>query len=908
MYFKIFLKTPVRSLLILFILSLFLFCYGTNTASNKGPLAATNNDFPAFARINDGSKAIHVIDFKEGWKFKATDENKWMDATVPGTVQEDLIKVGRLRDPYYRDNELDAQWVEKKEWEYQYSFNLDESILRRDMVFLDCRGLDVICELYLNNTLVANTQNMFIEYEFDVKEHLQVGINTLRVVFRSVLEWNKKQADEDPRVTWRSGDAVTNDALKGLLYYSRKEASDFGWDWGVRLLSSGIWKPIRLVAYDTGRIVQLDVRQDLSNINKADLYLNAELETYRSGEFAVDFEVMFEDSIIAHTIVPVSNGKAHCMISIPNPKIWWPNGWGEHPLYTVKAILLDKDIRVHTRQTKIGLRTVEIVREKDNRGETFGINVNGKLIFCKGSNWIPADAMPGRLTEGHYKHLLQSCVDANMNMIRVWGGGLYEADVFYDFCDENGILIWQDFMFASGPYLATKPYLENVKAEVKNVVLRRRHHPSIALWCGNNESEHNMGNGQNWIAHNPAINWTDYDKIFNEVIPQTAALYDPDRPYWPSSPHNPLDRDGKSPDYQEKSGNVHTYEVWGGEKRFDAYSEMGKYRFVSEFGFQSLPNIETIRSFTAPEDRYFSSSIMDYHNLTGRKPNQNQGNVRIATYTADRFRMPTNMENWITVSQILQGEGMKMGCEAMRQNYPHSTGALYWQLNDNWPVISWSSIDYFGRWKAVHYMAKRFFNPILVSGAVKKGRILVYGSNDLLKTEACTLKWELSQFDGTVLRSGTKESNLPANQSMLLETLDFSDLVNDDTSLSTYRKESYRNRENIFLSLRLEQGDSLLSSNMVFFVPPKYWNLEKPEIQYMINREQGETKIILTAKKYAAYVELGVHNSHAQFSDNYFHLLPGESKTVFVVSAEIPYKEFQSSFYAKSLIDTYSNF
>jgi beta-mannosidase len=869
---------------------------------------ASDPDFPAFARINDGSGVVNVIDLNGPWKFKATDETEWMDAVVPGTVQQDLIRVGRLEDPYYRDNEFDAQWVEKKEWEYERSFTITEAFLEKDRILLDCRGLDVICELYLNNVLIANTQNMFIEYEFDVKQHLHKGTNILRAVFRSVLEWNKKQADSDLRVTWRSGNAVTNDALKGLLYYSRKEASDFGWDWGIRLLSCGIWKSVRLVAYDMGRITQLGVRQKLADPKEALLFVSAEGETYQAGNFSIDFEVMLQDTVIARTSQALVNGKADGTIRVADPKLWWPNGLGEQPLYKVEAILKSGEKTVHKRRVRIGLRTIEVNREKDERGERFGVRVNGELIFCKGANWIPADAIPGRLTEKHYKHLLGSCIDANMNMIRLWGGGLYEPDVFYEFCDEKGLLIWHDFMFASGPYLATEPYLENVRAEIKNVVLRRRHHPSIALWCGNNESEHNMAGGQRWLFNNPAVSWEEYDKIFYQAIPQTAAFFDPDRLYWPSSPHNPLDREQKRPDYKTASGTVHTYEVWGGEKCFNAYAEMGKYRFVAEFGFQSLPHLQTIRAFTAPEDRYFPSVILDHHNLVGRKPDQNRGNVRIIKNAADMFRTPSGINNWVSVTQILQGEGMKMGCEAMRRNYPNSTGALYWQLNDNWPVVSWSSIDYFGRWKALHYMAKRFFNPVLVSGIVRDGEVLVYGCNDLPEEKTCHLEWNLSGFDGTVLKSGMSDAKLPANHSSLLKILDVSDLVNENPELNTYRKDSYRNRSNVILSIRLARGDSILSSNIVFFVPPKHWQLKEPEIKYTLIKELGSTKITLSSNRFAAYVELGVNDSYAQFSDNYFHLFPGETKTVYVIASEVPQKEFKKGFFVRSLFDTYAKF
>ena len=905
--FRILYRTLRSPLLTIFYISLSVFIAGCQQYEDLPSLIkASGKDFPAYARINDGSAIQDTIDLDGSWKFKATDETAWMDALVPGTIHQDLIRTGRLKDPYYRDNELDAQWVEKKEWEYERTFTVDEAFLGKDRILLDCRGLDDICDLYLNDILVAKTQNMFIENEFDVKNILKQGTNKLHAVFHSVLEWSRKQAESDPRVTWTAKGAVTTDAIKGLLYYSRKEASDFGWDWGIRLLSCGIWKPIRLCGYDMGRITQLGVRQDLANPAEAILSAEAEVETYKSGNYSVNFEVMLNDSVVFSSEQEPIKGKVQATLRIPHPEIWWPNGWGDHPLYTVKAVLENDGKIVHSRQVRTGLRTIEIAREKDERGESFGIKVNGRLIFCKGANWIPADAMPGRLTEKRYEHLLQSCIDANMNMIRLWGGGLYEPDIFYEFCDENGLMIWHDFMFASGPYLATEPYLENVKAEIRNVVLRRRHHPSIALWCGNNESEFNMAGGQNWIANNPAVTWDDFDKIFYETIPQTAALYDPDRPYWPSSPHNPLDRKQERPDFQSASGTTHTYEVWGGERRFDAFSEMGKYRFVAEFGFQSLPSKETVYYFTDPADRYFPSTILDHHNLTGRKPNQNQGNVRIAAFTADMFRMPVGIDNWITVSQILQGEGMKMGCEALRRNYPGSTGALYWQLDDNWPVISWSSIDYFGRWKALHYMAKRFFSPVLVSGIEKDGKVMIYGCNDLLEEKDCRLEWTLLHFDGTRVESGASDIRLPANLSAMLMTLDLQSQVKENPELSTYRKDSYRNRSNLLLSIKLVQGDNLLSSDIVTFVPPKYWQLKDPELKYSIAMENGRKKITLSANHFAAYVELGVNNSYAQFSDNYFHLLPGETKTIYVTSSEVPDNEFRKRFFARSLIDTYS--
>lgn len=474
----------------LLLLNFFIICIlsGCNTNDHSN-FVKDNTEVSVFSTTNDSSDIIETIDLGGNWKFKAADETEWMDASVPGTVQEDLIRSGKLIDPFYRDNEFDAQWVEKKEWIYEREFVIKNSYLEHDKIFLDCRGLDTLCDLFLNDSLVAQTKNMFIEYEFDVKKYLHRGNNNVRAIFHRISDWNQKQVASDSRVSWAMGNHTTNDALKGLLFYSRKEASDFGWDWGIRLLSCGIWRPIRLTAFDTGRIKELGVMQDLSNPSVAMLSVKATIESFRSSAMKIDVIVTLEGKAVTSGTFPVKDSMVFAQLSIHDPKLWWPNGLGEHPLYTVTAKLIENGKKIHSREIRLGLRTIQLHREKDRRGETFGFKVNGKLIFCKGANWIPADALPNRLIESQYKLLLSSCIESNMNMIRVWGGGLYESDYFYDFCDAHGLMIWHDFMFATGPYLAEESYLKNVKEEIKSVVLRLRNHPSIALWCGNNESE-----------------------------------------------------------------------------------------------------------------------------------------------------------------------------------------------------------------------------------------------------------------------------------------------------------------------------------------------------------------------------------------------------------------------------------
>ncbi|MFC1483512.1 glycoside hydrolase family 2 protein [Candidatus Neomarinimicrobiota bacterium] len=837
------------------------------------------------------------IDLNGSWEFKATDEEEWTEAQVPGTIWSDLLRAGRIPDPFYRDNELKVQWVEKKEWEYRRTFQVDEDLLKHDKVILDCRGLDTITEIIINGSPVAKTENQFIEYEFDVKSLLVVGENRIHIIFRSILEWDRQQVAAEPKVSWTSS--------KGRMFFTRKEGSDFGWDWGVRLVTSGIWRPIRITAYQTARITDIAVRQNLSDPGNAILMIGADVEEYGSQQLELSLEVRLGEELVAEAEVPVADSYAGTTVEIQDPQLWWPNGWGEQPLYRVVARLMDGGIEIHRKELPIGLRTIELVREKDERGETFGFKVNGNLIFCKGVNWVPADALPERPTEDHYRALLGACKEANMNMIRLWGGGEYQPDIFYEFCDENGIMIWHDFMFAVGPFIANEAYLANVEAEITSVVRRLRHHPSIVLWSGNNECESNMGGGQQWIEKYEAVTWEEYDKIFNELIPQTAARYDPDRPYWPSSPHHPLDRDKANPDWETSSGDAHPWDVWHGAEPFSWYEDNLGFRFVSEYGFQSLPVMETIRAFTAPEDRYFASYVLDHHNKCGKIGAARPGNQRIAAYMTDMFKLPDSFADWVYVSQIMHGEAMKIGTEAYRRNFPHTTGALYWQLNDNWPTISGSSIDYYGRWKATHYFAVRFFNPVLVTSKVNNAAVSIWGVNDRLEPLNAELHWTLSRFDGDEVEQGTQIVELPANSSTLITVLDLTDHVAENPEYQTYRKDCYENRSKYYLAYRLVHEDQELASNVEFFVPPKYLELVEPNLKYQVKREGDESVITISTERFAAYVQLGLERGYARFSDNFFHLLPGEERKVRTVEYMGTTKELREQLHISSLTDSF---
>lgn len=850
---------------------------------------------PAFAVLPERESCAASIDLNGPWQFKATDENEWLEALVPGEVHTDLLRAGRLADPFYRDNELKVQWVEKKEWEYRRGFTVGEDFLRHDRIVLDCRGLDTIAEVYLNGVPVAATRNMFIEHEFDVKPLLHPGGNELRIVFRSVLEWIKRQNASDPRVVWED--------IKGNSFFTRKCASDFGWDWGFRLLGCGIWRPIRLAAYDTGRIMDLRIEQDLSDPRLAVLDITAEIQRMAPAELRLEIEVSLDGATVARETVPVADTQAKRRFHLEDPKLWWPNGWGDQPLYTIAARLLAGRTIVHTRKLRTGLRTVALVQEKDDRGLTFGLKINGHLIFCKGANWIPAGLMRAHLTVPHYEHLLRSCQETHMNMLRLWGGGVYEAEVFYDYCDEFGLMIWHDFMFAGGPYLGNESYLENVRQEIADVVRRLRSHPSIVLWCGNNEQESSM---PSWVKEYATVNWEEYDKVFYEAIPKTAALHDPERPYWPCSPHHPLDRTKTAPNYRTASGDAHVWEVWHHEEPFSWYGENLDFRFVSEYGLQSLPDMETILSFTAPEDRHFISRVLDLHNKAGKKSQgtENMGNIRLAKYVSSMFRMPADLENWVYVTQIMQGEAMKAGAEAYRRNYPRTTGALYWQLDDNWPTISGSAIDYYGRWKALMYMTRYFFSPVLICGAVEETGIKLWGVNDLLREIPATLSWSLASFDGDIVKRGEQTVMLPANSSTLLADLDLAREIGENPEHITYRNTNYENRSRFYLAYQLAQGDRVLSANVSFFAPWKYLALTDPGLKCEVSR--NSPVVTVSAERFAAYVELGLRGRYARFSDNYFHLLPGEAREIAVIEGAATMDEVKDLIYAKSLVDSFA--
>ncbi len=819
------------------------------------------------------------IDLAGQWIVTREGDAHSIPASVPGCVHTDLLAAGKIEDPFYRDNELDLQWIGQANWLYQRSFTVDDEILTRDRVLLQCEGLDTFATITLNGKRLARTDNMHRTWEFDVGGKLLAGENTIEVRFESVLPYIAKREKQRPLPAWAGACHVAHWA------YVRKQACDFGWDWGIKTLTCGIWRDIQLLAFDKARLADVHVRQRHTGKN---VTLDVGVAAERTGraKLSAAITVTYGDKVVALVNCPLKAGKTSAPIAIDSPKLWWPAGMGEQHLYAITVELLDEAGELLDIDAKrVGLRTLSLQRKKDRWGESFQFVCNGVPFFAKGANWIPGDAFITRMDEGDYAHLLASAVAANMNMIRVWGGGFYENDVFFDICDELGLCVWQDFMFSCSTYPSfDKEWMANVKAEAIDNVRRIRHHACLALWCGNNEIEGGQV-ADKWT--DGEMSWADYKALFDKLLGDAVAKCDPDTDYIPGSPHAPLDRsDYNSPD----SGDCHLWQVWHSTEDFEWYRTRND-RFVSEFGFQSFPEPKTIDAFTQPQDRNVTSYVMEHHQ---RSP---IGNTKIMTYMLEWFRLPTGFESTVWLSQILQGLAMKMAVENWRRHMPRSMGTLYWQLNDTWPVASWASLDYFGRWKALHYMATNFNSRLLVSAVedAKTGKVDVHITSDLLKSRSAKLDWALTTVEGELLAEESRSIKTPINTSKKVDVLDLAE------PLAEFGK------RDLLLWLEQSVGGEPVSTNLVTFARPKHLDLPDPQIKTKIKGSaDGDFEITLTAKRPALWTWLEIEGEDAIMTDNFFHLPPGVPVTVHLAPVnELTLAEVKQKLKIRSLVDTY---
>ncbi len=813
-----------------------------------------------------------VLALDHGWQFRQVtastgqDESGWLPATVPGDVHLDLLANKKIPDPFYRDNESKLQWIEKESWEYRLSFDVTPALLARSHADLVFDGLDAAADVYLNGEKALSADNAFRTWRVDAKSHLHAGKNLLRVVFPSPIKAAAEAAASDLFRAHSKTEEKT---------YIRKPAYEYGWDWGPRFVTSGTWKPVRIEAWDKVRIADFAIRQ--RDVSKEVAHLDAEVEVEAASAGSTRINVSYWQVGLAIAGLPpfvTTTANLHAgrnvidlPIEIRQPKLWFPAGYGDQPLYEFTATAGTGAQFAESRKTKTGLRSIVLDRHLDQWGRSFQLIVNGIPVFAKGADVIPFDSFPNRVTTANYRRILESARDANMNMIRHWGGGYYESDEFYEICDELGIMVWQDFMFGNDWQPGTYAFKQNIEAEAEDQVRRLRNHPSIVVWCGNNETE----SAFNWDARKtlPAeikfYMWQDYLTEFSGILPRVVARLDPETPYWPSSPSS--DYEAVSPVYL--SGDNHFWDVWHGRVPFSNY-EADQSRFVTEFGFQSFPEMKTIDAFTQPEDR---GSIFTPVMLAHQK--NKEGNSIIHDYLLRDYSEPKDFASFLYVSQVLQAEGIKIGAEHWRRSRPETMGTLFWQLNDCWPVASWSSIDYYGRWKALQYYARRFYAPILVSPHVENGSLKIYIVSDKTKAEAGTLRVRLMDFDGKVLLEESNTVNVePLTSKVYLDwpLKKLSDAGAADTS-------------RVFVVAELTAGGAQLSRNLTYLAPVKEVHLLPAKLKVETSGANGSYKVRITSPVLARSVYLSFGDFDAQVSDNYFDLLPGETAEITVTSA-----------------------
>jgi beta-mannosidase len=734
-------------------------------------------------------------------------------------------------------------------------------------VELDFKGLDTYAEVFLNGEKVLSADNMFREWDANVKELLKEGNNELHIVFRSpIVEGIKKYDAQGYVIPVSDNDLAKIGKVEGdkmVSIYTRKAGYHFGWDWGPRLVTSGIWRPVTLQAWNKAKIENLQIIQNSVAEDKATFTAVFEIEAVDNGKAYISIQ---NDSVtLVKSSIELQKGvqKYDVDFEIQNPKLWWTNGLGEAHLYNILGELEVSGAKT-SEETRIGIRTLELVRDKDDIGTSFYFKLNGHPVFMKGANYIPNDVFLPRVTEENYRKVVETARVSNNNMLRIWGGGVYEEDFFYDLCDEAGILVWQDFMFACAMFPGDDAFLENVKLEAIDNVKRLRNHPSIGLWCGNNEILA-AWKGWGWQRKEEAKSqenadkiWKAYEDIFHKVLPGVVAEYDSQRSYWASSPSS-----GEGIPADLVNGDEHYWGVWWGKQPFQTYATHLP-RFMSEYGFQSFPEIATVRKYATPEDYDIFSEVMKSHQRSSI------GNGTIEYYMLQEYKKPKDFESFLYVNHVLQAEGIKFGLEGHRRAMPFCMASLYWQINDVWPVASWSSTDYYQNWKALQYYVKKGFEQVLISPYIDDIKFKVGVINDRLENINAEMKLKLMDFDGRVIWESASLVTIDANSSKVFYEVNKAEF--------TYE---YRNEidQSVFVCELLENGKTL-SKNTFFFKPFKELKITKPNVEFEVEKVESGFDIQLETDKLAKNVYLQIADEQGFFSDNYFDLLPNEKATI----------------------------
>ncbi len=820
---------------------------------------------------NDKPALISKISLNQNWEFSELGTNQWMPATVPGTVHADLLANGMIENLHYRLNESDVQWIENKQWVYKTIFSVDEKLQLSNVIELIFEGLDTYADVYLNNNRVLEADNMFIAHRIDVKNYLKAGENELRVVFHSPVEKGMEKLNQLNYLLPATNEQAPEGERTNI--FTRKAPFHFGWDWGPRLVTSGIWRNVSLSAYDYAKIENVYVQTTHIENNTAKLSGFAEIAVEAEGEYFLNLLIDNRTQKVDKRIeLKPGLQKIDFEFDIENPSLWWSNGLGEPHLYDFRFNLKKGRQVIDHKELSFGVRTLELVQEPDDTGRSFFFRLNGIPVFMKGANVIPSNTLTPSVAEETYRRLLKNATDANMNMLRVWGGAIYEEDIFYELCDRNGILVWQDFMFACALQPGDEAHLENIRKEAEYNVKRLRNHACIALWCGNNENLHGWHHWGWKESLEPEVRdfvWRTYERIFYEILPAAVKSYDPKTEYWSSSPTaygNML--------ADRKSGDEHDWTVWFGQQPFSNY-EKNVPRFVSEYGLQAFPSMHTIREFSEEGDWDIHSEVMRRR----QRSNMNwvsqgfNGNDMIKWYMDKYYKVPANFEDFVYVSQLLHAEAYKTAIEAHRRNMPHCMGSLYWQLNDSWPTISWATVDYYGRWKASHYAVRDANTALMLSPTIEDNKLVVYAVSDLMEQQNCDLYISLLSFYGDTLYSFNAGVAVLPNQSTKVYTLALDQLC-----------EKGFNKSKVVLHATLKNINEVKAENLYYFVAPKELELPDAKVSVSARKTSSGNEIQLSADALVKNLFIDTATPDVFFNDNYFDLLPGKPKIIQAVT------------------------
>ena len=793
------------------------------------------------------------------WQMKNIKDAEWLAAVVPGSVLATLFEHHKIEDPYYRENEYIAREFCREDYEFVRYFDVEEALLNQQNIELVCYGLDTLAEVYINNQFVQYTDNMHRTWRIPCKTYLKSKDNEIRIIFKSPINYIENyEVEEGKEIHF-----ITSGAMKDNQYI-RKAHSMFGWDWGIQLPDAGIWRSIELQGYSKVKLEEVITSQDHQE-GHVSLKVLTRLGCYEDGQYELRYTLIGPDGERVQHINTTCITEDTCTFNIEQPKLWWPNGYGSQPLYKLEVALHSEEELLEEQSYTIGLRTLTISEEKDQWGKEFAFIVNGVKIFTKGANYIPEDAIYPWITEEKIKYLLESSVKAHFNCIRIWGGGYYPSDAFYELCNMYGLIVWQDLMFACNIYEVNEAFAHNIVEEAKDNVKRLRHHPCLGLWCGNNEIESAWDHWGGFKDHSNKLR-ADYIKQFEYLLPKAVKEEDAKTFYWPSSPSSGgCFEDPDSPDV----GDNHYWDVWHGQKPFSDYQKYF-FRFCSQFGFQSFPSVKTIDSFTREEDRNILSKVMESHQKN------DAANGKILYYLSETFKYPKDFESLIYISQILQGVAIKSGVEHWRRHRGRCMGTLYWQLNDNWPVASWSSIDYYGRWKALHYMARNFYAPL--AGSVLRTPdtdvVSMHWQNETLEEHRCEVCVTLRNMALENLHQVVKEEWIsPLSAKKVLE-IDFTQLVQG-------------REDSVFLEVVFKDDMGREVVEVETFVPYKHLRLPEATLKYQVEDIGSAYEIKLEADGFMPFVFLDLKNTDVLWEDNYFHMTSLGEKTILLDKKDI---------------------